>query len=102
MRVPSPLGIPLEVQRALSALAVLPEIGVHVARLAKDMRSTRESVNQLPGILQNVEREVVALRADMNVMRADVAELRALEEHIVGLRADLGRLPFLGRRQARG
>jgi hypothetical protein len=101
MRVPGPLSLPVDLQRALGALAILPEIGLHIQRMARDVRLMREGVERLPPEVEALRAEVVTLHQDMDRMRADVAELRALEEHITGLRADLSQLPFLGRRAAR-
>jgi len=87
-----------DIQRALSSLAILPDIGRHIAGMRKDVKLMREGVQQLPLELQAVRDEVQRLHEDMNRMVDDVHELKAIDAKLDDLNERLGRIPFVRRR----
>jgi archaellum component FlaC len=88
-----------DIQRALSSLAILPDIGRHIAGMRKDVKAMREGVEQLPLELQAVRRQVELLHIDMNRMVDDVHELKAIDSKLDDLNDRLGRIPFVRQRK---
>jgi len=91
----SPLS---DIQRALSSLAILPDIGRHIAGMRKDVKLMREGVERLPTEIEALRAEVEALHADMKQMVDDVHELKAIDAKLDDLNDRLGRIPFVRRR----
>jgi hypothetical protein len=91
----SPLS---DIQRALSSLAILPDIGRHIAGMGKDVKLMREGVEALPQEIAALRLEVEALHVDMKTMVDDVHELKAIDAKLDELNDRLGRIPFVRRR----
>ena len=91
----SPLS---DIQRALSSLAILPDIGRHIAGMRKDVKLMREGVEALPQEIAALRLEVEAMHVDMKTMVDDVHELKAIDSKLDELNDRLGRIPFVRRR----
>ncbi|HEX6390224.1 MAG TPA: hypothetical protein VFZ89_12265 [Solirubrobacteraceae bacterium] len=87
-----------DIQRALSSLAILPDIGRHIAGMRKDVKRMADAVEQLPGEIEALRGDVKALHADMKTMGDDVHELKAIDAKLDDLNERLGRIPFVRRR----
>jgi len=87
-----------DIQRALSSLAILPDIGRHIAGMRKDVKAMREGVERIPVELEAVRRQVELLHVDMNRMVDDVHELKSIDGKLDDLNERLGRIPFVRRR----
>ena len=92
----SPLN---DITRALGSLAILPDIGRQIRRMTRDVRLVREAVQELPVQLEALRESVDSLHTDMNRMVVDVADLKGMQDELAGMREDLRRLPFMGRRR---
>ena len=87
-----------DIQRALSSLAILPDIGRHIAGMRKDVKRMADAVEALPDEIEALRGDVKALHADMKTMVDDVHELKAIDEKLDDLNERLGRIPFVRRR----
>jgi hypothetical protein len=87
-----------DIQRALSSLAILPDIGRHIARMARDVKTMSQAVVELGPRIDELNESVEALHRDMKSMVDDVAELKTITHHIEDLSASVNRLPFVRRK----
>jgi regulator of replication initiation timing len=91
----SPLS---DIPRALSSLAILPDIGRHIAGMRKDVKRMADAVEALPAEIVGLREEVASLHVDMKTMVDDVHELKAIDAKLDELNERLGRIPFVRRR----
>jgi hypothetical protein len=87
-----------DIQRAVGSLAILPDIGRQIARMAKDVRAMSQAVIELGPRIDELNESVQALHADMKGMVGDVSELKVITHHIEDLSNSVGRLPFARRK----
>ncbi len=97
--MPALMGSPLsDLPRALSSLAILPDIGRHIAGMRRDVKRMADAVETLPVEIAGLRAEVEALHVDMKGMVDDVHELKAIDAKLDELNDRLGRIPFVRRR----
>ena len=87
-----------DLPRALGSLAILPDIGRHIAGMRKDVKRMADAVEALPKEVVQLRKDVQALHADMKTMVEDVHELKAIDAKLDDLNDRLGRIPFVRRR----
>jgi archaellum component FlaC len=87
-----------DIQRALSSLAILPDIGRHIAGMRKDVKRMADAVEDLPREVEQLRKDVQALHVDMKTMVDDVHELKSIDGKLDDLNERLGRIPFVRRR----
>jgi hypothetical protein len=87
-----------DISRALSSLAILPDIGRHIAGMRKDVKRMADAVEELPRQIEALRDDVKALHVDMKTMVDDVHELKSIDTKLDDLNERLGRIPFVRRR----
>ncbi len=87
-----------DLQRALGSLAILPDIGRHIAGMRRDVTRMADAVEALPAEIEALRGDVRALHADMKGMADDVHELKSIDTKLDELNDRLGRIPFVRRR----
>jgi hypothetical protein len=87
-----------DIQRALGSLAILPDIGRHIAGMRRDVKRMADAVEALPAEIIGLREEVASLHVDMKGMVDDVHELKSIDGKLDELNDRLGRIPFVGRR----